>query len=1856
MEPGVEDAAALPEQEGISPEEIKSSLTKGPKVIKSSPKGERVAFDYAQDVAAKNRSEVKLEADDIISTPDKKTAYNLAGGLRKRGHKNVGVNETDTGFEVFFDPDRKDDTIDYSLDEGIERDEAGTPVRQKQIDNYIQDIKDNPGFDADYYRQNYADDSLTAEEAEFAEDQALGEGPEFSTSEDFVSPDQEKKYWEVYDKVYDKAYEEAGRPEQDSEAEFDIVQEATLAAEKAVGLDSSPEFSLEEGPTNFRRHQDLSQVAGNRVQLNIGLENNPYSYEGLIAKLAKNPKVRLGTTEQVTGEYEGKPERTLVVNAKYDGPAKEFRQLIEKLNEDATQEAIGVRFNGRGSLIYDPKFEGDKYTFDPEFFINPSNQKSERAGALDSEGLAAQGIDEADLFEKAGEGQSYTVAPFERKGAVVDADKSIGGKGGFASSGDARESITAIGRGANEIDALKLAEALVASQRYMTPAQITGLASEAGSTIPAFSKIRYESSGKVLNEESLVKMRDRIDKIAGYKGAHLQENPKKVSVVNTLNLPTAKKPTRKLGPQEGTQVRPERELGVVTPTDHRGRFGRPKSVIDRITQDKSLEPGIVLGKDVKEKEGTEAFDPSFDRSEVAGPSTRDIRKDLGKQPKIDKNLLDKYNNNEISDNDLIKSLTNYVLNQVPLKSGRPDTQLQGFALERLSDQVAKGNFKNKSPKQVFSKAKGIAKSARGLQHEAYGTSKDAVTERNRIRRGLDRFQAEFGYEPSLDELAEYVNELHGTNLTGLNVEQALTDEISTELPGVQGEARDRAQTRIAREAGLDQLTDAVIGPRIADKIDKSVQAILAKSPEYPSGPEFAGQSPRRGAGFKTKGDKAATKIKKEGTKLDQDIAAGISNYIGRDNLIEAFPILKDLFNLDANSFDDLSRAQKQDLKRKVVKGLATEAEARLGKTPGLETPSPEFSLSERQTREEQQASSVIDTHGDSTEAAVNKVKDAISKLKEPNDYIVLIDGKVSRSQPAVNEAIKSAGLKVRQARLGNKTNLGRRIIYHPSAIANYNLAESDVHTTRPDPGFLNRVVDALNKAWPNNKIYGTQAAWSRKIQELAKNGYKVPNRLKGMMIGGQVWLNPSALTYDTPIHEFAHIWAKQLIRENPMLWLKGKELLKGSKYHKAVHANPTYRAYLKNEPSRYWEEVMANAIGKKGAEIFANQKDASKWDKWMKKAGDWIKSKLGIGSNKSFNDLTLNDWLDTAVHGVFTGTTPSPTERVEFSAAEEPTFESDVAAARLAGKRAEGKWYKKPLKWLIPPASEDYHGLVRDLKVKGVKALTDIFVNNHHDYVNKATKVRSAVARASKGINLNQKNVVTYKGNKLSAAQAIQAHVNGFPNEFSKRPKIQKYIDTMTKLGVLKENDGYDTASPQADLVNYIVNDLYAESFKDFNNKKSEVFSPEVMERLLAEKGQKYVDALQSALGRMSTGKNPGFSSKIGQKWNDWVLGSVGVTMFLNFRSAALQMLSVGNYGFHSKSPGAFFAAFANPETYAEAKKLFNDPYLKERRARAGFDVNATEMMTLLENSNSFSDFTKKVLNKGFIATSAVDSMAIALGGAAFIKSQIKAGVSPEAAKKQWKEQTEKAQQSSRPDRVSQWQTEGVSKYVLAFANTPQQYFRLSRKALREIKAGRNVKANLARIGYYMAVQNAIFTSLQSASLALLNGLGDEEEKEEEANIINSMLDTVLRGMGIYGAVASTIKNVAFEGWKQEQKPRPDHVATALKASTISPPINRKINDLLSIGRGYNYDSDDKHINALARGTAFTTNLPADWIHKKVKAVGNLQAEQYSNFEKLLMLMGWSEYNFKDNETSDLDFGDFDDFDFDFDDEDLDFS
>jgi len=400
----------------------------------------------------------------------------------------------------------------------------------------------------------------------------------------------------------------------------------------------------------------------------------------------------------------------------------------------------------------------------------------------------------------------------------------------------------------------------------------------------------------------------------------------------------------------------------------------------------------------------------------------------------------------------------------------------------------------------------------------------------------------------------------------------------------------------------------------------------------------------------------------------------------------------------------------------------------------------------------------------------------------------------------------------------------------------------------------------------------------------------------------------------------------------------------------------------------------------------------------------------------------------------------------------------------------------------------------------------------------------------------------------------------------------------------------------------------------------------------------------------MKSGRNRSFpGDSLTGRFTDWLTGSVGAIMFFNTRSAILQTISSINFiNFTDNNILAAGKAFANQKQYwSDFMKLINSDFLKERRGGLRINVNEADIADMAKKGG-VKGAISKLLELGFAPTQIADSFAIASGGATFYRNRIKTykkqGLSDKQAEKKafedFRETAEESQQSSRADRISMQQAGPLGRVILAFANTPAQYARIIKKAASDLKNGRgDAKTNISKIIYYGAVQNLIFNALQQALFAI--GFGDEEPEDEEKqkkyiNIANGMLDSLLRGAGIGGAIVSVGKNAIIKLAKELEKDRPKLQNIASEVIKISPPVSAKYSRLVQAGKSYDWNKEEMKEKGLsldnpaylagANVVSALTNIPLDRVIKKANNVVSATSQDLETWERLALLGGWQDW------------------------------
>ena len=506
---------------------------------------------------------------------------------------------------------------------------------------------------------------------------------------------------------------------------------------------------------------------------------------------------------------------------------------------------------------------------------------------------------------------------------------------------------------------------------------------------------------------------------------------------------------------------------------------------------------------------------------------------------------------------------------------------------------------------------------------------------------------------------------------------------------------------------------------------------------------------------------------------------------------------------------------------------------------------------------------------------------------------------------------------------------------------------------------------------------------------------------------------------------------------------------------------------------------------------------------------------------------------------------------------------------------------------------------------------------------------------------------------------ALVKHVNN-------SPELKKFADGLRTLnleGYPAPNPGWQAGTITTDLVNHVNTVVRSEYLQPWQQAVDAIYTPDNLNKLKATYGNSYVEALEDSLYRMKTGRNrPAGSNRLTNTWLNWVNDSVGTIMFFNQRSALLQTISSINFlNWTDNNPISAAKAFANqPQFWSDFVYLFNSDFLKQRRSGLKTDVNADDIARSAATSpNKARAAASYLLKIGFLPTQIADSFAISIGGASFYRNRFnsyrKQGLSKKEAQEKafadFRNSAQESQQSSDPSRISMQQAGPLGRLILAFANTPIQYTRLTKRAIQDLKNGRgDWKTNVSKIVYYGAVQNIIFTALQQAMFGILFDDEDEEKGKKETefrkeqkekslfNVANSTADTFLRGSGVGGAFIAMLKNMALEAVRQSDKSRPDYERVADKLFSFSPVIDSKFRKLQSSGRTFTYKQELKKIQekgfavdnpafmAIAQTISAFTNVPLDRVLKKMKNIKTATEEETKLWQQIALLMGYGEW------------------------------
>jgi hypothetical protein len=655
---------------------------------------------------------------------------------------------------------------------------------------------------------------------------------------------------------------------------------------------------------------------------------------------------------------------------------------------------------------------------------------------------------------------------------------------------------------------------------------------------------------------------------------------------------------------------------------------------------------------------------------------------------------------------------------------------------------------------------------------------------------------------------------------------------------------------------------------------------------------------------------------------------------------------------------------------------------------------------------------------------------------------------------------------------------------------------------------------------------------------------------------------------------------------------------------------------------------------------------------------------------------------------------------------------SDVVAKRTGIK-------KNTLSFFVPPSADDFRGLTTYMfagKGKQGELDQEFFDKNltvpYVKGINTLDSVRQSIRKEYKKLldnfpDIKKKLVKLTPDKGFTYDQAVRVYLwssagkdvpglsrtdkNKLLYFVKQNPDLLAFANALSITG--RQDGGWIDPSTTWDSET-IISDLHnitegagrKKYLEEFIENADAIFTKENLNKIQSIYGTNVREALEDSLYRMKNGKNrPEGTDRVTNVWMNWINGSTAAIMFFNTRSALLQTISAINFiNWNDNNPYKAGKAFLNQKQYwTDFAMIINSDKLKERRSGLKADVTQAEIANAASTAkNKFYGVISYLQKIGFTPTQAADSFSIAVSGATFYRNRVntylKAGNTvQEAEEKAFNDFsiiTDQSMQSADPMYVSKQQTTALGRIILAFGNTPMQYNRLIKKATLDLVNRRgNWRTNVSKIVYYGALQNILFSALQSALFIPL-GYDDEDEpdtskmtkeelkeyeklkkKQEDkiTNMINGMADTLLRGSGVYGAAIATIKNTVMEYFKQEEKEMfADHAYTVLALTSVSPPISskaRKLYGAIRINkfekdviaeRGWEVTRDGKlnlapNYRILGNVTVATTNLPLDRIVEKVNNISEVIDSRNSKTQRAALALGWKDWelNVKNEEN-----------------------
>ena len=157
----------------------------------------------------------------------------------------------------------------------------------------------------------------------------------------------------------------------------------------------------------------------------------------------------------------------------------------------------------------------------------------------------------------------------------------------------------------------------------------------------------------------------------------------------------------------------------------------------------------------------------------------------------------------------------------------------------------------------------------------------------------------------------------------------------------------------------------------------------------------------------------------------------------------------------------------------------------------------------------------------------------------------------------------------------------------------------------------------------------------------------------GFVKDGKIYIDPTMLNPNTPIHEYTHLWDITLQNNNPELWKRGVDLMKQSSVWNEV-INDEHYADIKDNEDLVASEVHSRLAGKDGEKLFTELYNAAKSETaietakkvsvikrlqdWVGEVWNWIKDTMTPWSKEEADKISIKDFINMPISDLIKGT------------------------------------------------------------------------------------------------------------------------------------------------------------------------------------------------------------------------------------------------------------------------------------------------------------------------------------------------------------------------------------------------------------------------------------------------------------------------------------------------------------------------------------------------------------------------------------------------------------------------------------------